>query len=62
MSEKRVRDLIDQLPDDKQRLDMYIKIGRNYYMSQLNAEASKTLNVTVNFLDAIKTYKDNSKS
>ena len=51
-----VRDLIDQLPDDHQKLDIYVEIGENYDVSQLNGQAFKTLNTNAdkNSVYAIK--------
>ena len=33
VKEQWVRDLIDQVPDDKPKLDKYVEIGENYDMS-----------------------------
>ena len=53
---KRVRDLIEQLPDDQHKLDRYIEIAKDYDISQSYTQAFKTRNKTANakFINIIK--------
>ena len=52
--------LIDELPDDQHKLGKCIEIGENYNMSQLTAQAFKTLNTNAaaNSIDVIKHTKE----
>ena len=42
--EQGVRDLIDQLLDDQNKMYRYVDISENYDMSQLNAQGIKIIN------------------
>ena len=59
VKEQRVRDLIDQLPDDQHKLDMFVEIAESYDMSHLTTQSFKTLNTNAlaNSIDAIKDTK-----
>ena len=40
----KVRDLIDQQPDDQHSLERYLEVGEHYDMSKLNAGAFRSIN------------------
>ena len=63
VKEQRVRDFIDQLPDDQHKLGKYVEIGENYDVSKSNTQAFKMLNTDAgaNSIDTVTTFKGKNK-
>ena len=60
--EQKVRDLIDQLPDEQHTLDKYVEIGELQETSKANAQAFQTMTGHSTVINAIgRQYNNNFK-
>ena len=62
VKEQRVRDLIDQLPDESHTLEKYLYIGENYDVTMINAKTFQAHNSQSAVINAInKQFSKQSK-
>ena len=62
VKEQRVRDLIDQLPDESHTLEKYLYIGENYDVTMSNAKTFQAHNSQSAVINAInKQFNKQSK-